>query len=385
MIDRPAGSAYLSPTEYMTDDEVRTELERLRPSQPGAATSGSAALLRAYGKLPADVHEAARDALLAQLGRPPANMHPASELLRDASFVDIAAALLAVRDGSARLPQDRAAAVRASLLSSSALPELLETTANTVATEILDADAGRIGWLAPLRAKDFKESSALRIVGGAFTEPGESGRIAAAPFEVSAEPTRVVHRVSDWRLSIEALLSMSAAEPVRLMTLAAASAASRLIRRTAFELLEANPVMSDSTELFHATRGNVVTGGSLNAATLGSAMDKLASMTTADDSALDAQGAYMLCSASNYPAAATLVEAMGGGLVVIGSPHIATALFYLVPSPALVPTISLVTLADAPFSIGFVGVDSNADSLRYRCRADFGISATAPYLVRVTA
>jgi hypothetical protein len=362
-----AQQAALAADEYAgwSNDDLKAAIAKHKPHRAPRAVDGPVGLADAYqGE---DVWQAAHDALRASIGRPVARPHPGASFLRDAKFTDITRSLRA-----------------AGYTTDAVVPDLIEQVAFSAAMSVMDAERGRLAWCARARMRDYKQSAIVTCVGGEFVKPGEAGIVPSAPFTISGEAIQVEHFVSDWLISMEALQN-SGTEAVRVLTEAAASAAGRQLRRSAVALIESNPTLQDGVELFAAGRDNVVTGATLNAANIGSALDKLASMATADSSALDAEGRYLLVASSNYATARTIAESMGNELTVIGSPGISTGLFYLLADPQVVPAIALATLEASPFSISYLGIDNDADVHRWRVRLDYGIAAVSPYCVRATA
>jgi len=281
--------------ECIDDDSVSVENARLKLLEHIGQVSGNAGPLNGnYSPDPAmnssddriswgenkhhsDFIEAATDALLYRSGIKVDQPHPAARDLHGRSLLDIAEISVGQQgktfmSGVKTLMGGGTNEIIKAAMTSSDFPLLLANTANkSLMLGYENEPASHRMWTRPVQVRDFKPVSRVAMSEAPnLEEIPEAAEYKYGSLSERAESYALATYGKMLKISRQAIVNDDLTALTRGPQAFGGSAA-RLEADKVYNLLTSNPAMSDSTTLFHADHGNLVTGAALSVASLGAA------------------------------------------------------------------------------------------------------------------
>jgi len=222
----------------------------------------------------------------------------------------------------------------------------------------------------------------------------EGGEIQKGPLGGEVETFRIHTYARRVALTRQAIVNDDLNTLARLPA-AFGAKAREMENRMFYQLLEANPVMSDGNAFFSAAHGNLMPASGINLAGMTAARAALRGQTDAAGNAIYVQPAYLVCGPLQEAAAEQFLYP--GGLVytsptdavpptwrtlqLIVDPNVADDAWYLFAAPGSVDTFEHAYLGASAAGVSGPGpqVDSQAGfeilGVDTRCVHDFGVGA----------
>lgn len=297
-------------------------------------------------------------------------------------------------------------------MATSDFPAILADVANKQLETIHKSRPGSfLKWAAKGTLQDYKQTSISRLIPpGALPEIGESAEFTHLKIEDSEEMVRMKTFGGILSISRHAIINddlNAFTDRTRILSQTANVTQSKTVTGA----LIANKKLSDGVEVFHAGRGNLLTGGTsaLSADSLAAAVAAVRRFANGNGEPLliepkylvvgpgNERLAYQLAYSNSDPSAANSGAAnffKTIGLEVIVDPLLESSsitggslkAWYLLPDPELTPVIRYFTFPGsnslAPFIEG--QTQWNNDALEMKVRTDFAAAPTGFFAVKAT-
>lgn len=311
---------------------------------------------------PAQILEAAPDALALAMGASPRNPHPQAGLLAREGAMSNLSYVLGTRHPRARA-DDRPDVVQAYGMRSAEFGNLLaEAAANVAARRFADLAAHR-SFSTLLAVPNYLPQQLPGTADVDIDLPltGEVREIKQFTVKTTEAGTAQVRRYMAMLGITAEVIRDDAAGAVAAAVGSAASAIARIEGKLVYGALEANPTLQDGAPTFHTDLGNVIEAA-LDASTLAQAVAALRNQRTPGGQAADLPAAHLVVSPGLEFAAGKLVHEAGASIGVIATTHLPEGRWYVFAAPSVSPTVAVLTLdRTAPT----VRIDATRENLRF--------------------
>lgn len=346
-----------------------------------------------YGGYGSNFLNAASDALATRLGGKPTQMHPAARDFDRVGVVGMAAMCVrAAGKDPIGMTHDR---IIKAALTTSDFPELLSSAAYKALGKRFEAITTEHRQLAESGIlKDFKPASIANVsfLPALLPKP-EAGEIKYGSLLDGGTQYKLSTYARGLMFSREAMINDDLNAFSSLLQSAANSTA-RLERDLVFGVLTGNPVMSDNTALFHATHGNLNTGGlAIDVAGLNAARLLMRKQQDSSGGYVLTAPRYIVVPVGHEADAEALVASLTyknatdverdtpawiGGLIVISDPRLDANNaddWYLLSDPATAPVIRIGYLNGQTTPDVEQEGDFDRDVLKFKIRFDVAVAA----------
>lgn len=223
----------------------------------------------------------------------------------------------------------------------SALTELLANVASKVMGEDGSEKFSYEQWTGYQSLRNFQQTPIIQLSGVTLAAKTEGGAYADATLVDSDEKIQLEERGIMLNLSQKAIINDDLGA-LKALPQRAASAGKRDIEKKVYALLVANPTMSDSVALFHASHGNLTAAGGVpSVASVQAANIKMAAQNDGSGDPLDLRVKYLIvppayefearqiASSAMVPGSVTAVNPFAGQIEVVVSSRLAAGAWYV--------------------------------------------------------
>lgn len=269
----------------------------------------------------------------------------------------------------------------------SALTELLENVASKVMGEEGTEKFSYEQWTGFQSLRNFQQTPIVQLSGVTLAAKTEGGAYADATLIDSSEKIQLEERGIMLNLSQKAIINDDLGA-LKALAQRAAAAGKRDIEKKVYALLVANPTMSDSVALFHATHGNLTAAGGIpSVASVNAAGIKMAAQNDGSSDPLDLRIKYLIvppayefdarqiASSAMVPGSASAVNPFAGNIEVVVSSRLAAGAWYVACDQAQLASIVYGTLEGMSEPSVETQVDFATSNLQTKIEFPSGVAA----------